>query len=219
MVDCPGSRDVVFRKGPTYLNNPGNMFFRGLIESTHDSHTRGTRKEKCTITWTIVREIEANNGRFLDWSQSRKMWVVATDREKIRKKVAACYKQYKRTVSTFQQQQQRQPTKPIKQTPQKQQICKRVSLGESDVEILAVDSAEESDPPPPRLFLREPTTTTTTNAGSSVNKNVDRGLRREYYKYDNSFPPTKRRKTFSIFCGTGYSSSSDSEDCGCGFPI
>lgn len=99
----------------------------------------------------------------------------------------------------------------------KQQICKRVSLGESDVENLAVDSAEESDLPPPRLFLREPTTktaTTTTvtpNAGSTVHKNVDRGLRREYYKYDNSIPSTKRRKTFS--------SSSDSEDCGCGFPI
>mmetsp|Transcript_101 Transcript_101/g.244 ORF Transcript_101/g.244 Transcript_101/m.244 type:complete len:546 (-) Transcript_101:313-1950(-) len=108
IVDCPGSRDVIFRKGPTFKNNPGNMYFRELIESTQDKHTQGSRKEKCNITWNIVNEVLARNGRFLNWSSKKEMWIVATDLENIRKKVAACYKQYNRTVLTFQQQQQQQ---------------------------------------------------------------------------------------------------------------
>lgn len=98
IVNCPGSKDVIFRKGPTYKNNPGNMYFRELIEATHDEHAAASRKAKCMITRKVVDKIEANNGRFLDWSSSRELWVVAKDREKIRKKVAACYKQYNRSL-------------------------------------------------------------------------------------------------------------------------
>eukprot|EP00536_Pseudo-nitzschia_multiseries_P013344 jgi/Psemu1/309872/fgenesh1_kg.563_\ len=30
IVDCPRSYDVIFRKGPTFRNNPGNMYYREL---------------------------------------------------------------------------------------------------------------------------------------------------------------------------------------------
>ena len=65
-MDCPGAKDVIFRKGPTYKNNPGNMYFRELLEATHDQHAIASRKQKCMITWQVVDDIEANNGRFLD---------------------------------------------------------------------------------------------------------------------------------------------------------
>lgn len=107
ILDCPGSYDVIFRKGQTYKNNPGNMYFRELIELTHDQHLKGSNKEKFQITWFIVTKIEDRNGRFLDWSTSRNMWVVNKDREKVRIKVAACYKQYAKTVLAVQERTQR----------------------------------------------------------------------------------------------------------------
>eukprot|EP00536_Pseudo-nitzschia_multiseries_P012956 jgi/Psemu1/210187/e_gw1.525.21.1 len=107
IVDCPRSKDVIFRKGPACKNNPGNMYFRELIQATHAEHTRGSRKVKCRITWQIMGQIEAQNGRFLDWCPSRELWVVARDREKIRTKVAACCKQYNRSVLALQEQQQK----------------------------------------------------------------------------------------------------------------
>ena len=94
IVECPRSYDVIFRKGPTYKNNPGNMNYRELVELTSDEHTKATRKGKYEITWRIVKNIEDQNGRFLEWSKSRELWIVVTDREKIRNKIAACYKHY-----------------------------------------------------------------------------------------------------------------------------
>ena len=98
IVECPRSNDVIFRKGPTHKTNPGNMYYRELIESTNYEHSKAERKEKCLITWRTMKEIEDRNGRFLEWSISRQLWIVYTDRCKIRIKVAACYKQYNRSI-------------------------------------------------------------------------------------------------------------------------
>jgi len=212
IVDCPRFRDVIFRKGPTYKNNPGNMYFRELIEQTHDQHTKGSRKEKCMITWNIVKEIEAQNGRFLDWSKTREMWIVAKDREKIRKQVAACYKQYNRTVLTFQQQQQRKRTIVDDESPNPQQSRS----------VLVENKA-------PAKTVSTTTTTTTINIGTDHNSNsnikinskihgngkkVDQNLRKYYDSTTHMFPSnSKRRKTFSLFCGSESSfSNSNSSD-------
>jgi len=193
IVDCPGSPDVIFRKGPTYKNNPGNMYFRELIEQTHDQHLKASRKEKCKITWQIVRAIEEQKGRFLDWCQNREMWIVATDREKIRTKVAACYKQYNRTALAFQKQQQLQQKssktdlfkrkqQSIIQQQQQQQLLQNIS----DQHLLTASYH-------------------TTNSGAT-NTSL-----RDYYDAQHLFPSTKRQKTFYMFCHRGYSSSSSNE--------
>jgi len=215
-VDCPGSKDVIFRKGPTYKNNPGNMYFRELIEETSARHAKAPRKEKCRITWNIVKEIEARNGRFLDWSKTREMWVVAKDREKIRKKVAACYKQYNRTVLIAQQQQQRKNatttvTDSEPETHNEQQDSKQQSsrIQDSLEEFGSSDSVSKT--------AAIATTILDPKENESNIRKIDRKLR-EYY----SLPPglltsTKRRKTYSLFCGGGYCSGSDSSNSGCGF--
>lgn len=99
IVDCPRSADVVFKKGPGYRNNPGNVFFRGLIEQFSESHQTVGKEEKYQITLRIVESIEEVNGRFLEWSKSRKMWLRMNDRNKIRSKVASSIKQYNRQRS------------------------------------------------------------------------------------------------------------------------
>lgn len=196
IVDCPGSRDVIFRKGPTYKNNPGNMYFRELIEQTHDRHMTASRKEKCNITWKIVREIEEQNGRFLDWSKKREMWIVATDREKIRTKVAACYKQYNRTMVAFQKQQQQQQQKSNNNNNIKKDLFQRKRQSAYKLQ--------------PRQLLQsfggnrlQPAPYHATNSGAT-NTSL-----REYYDAQHLVHSTKRRKTYSLFCGAEYSSSSE----------
>ena len=200
IVDCPGSRDVIFRKGPTYKNNPGNMYFRELIESAHGEHTKASRKGKSNITWKIVREIEAINGRFLDWCTTREMWIVAKDREKIRRKVSACYKQYNTRLQKIQlqQQKQQQQQRPKKQssTIPKQQIKRTESTsGESD---------EDLDTSLPQMFRND---SHSPKAGTYNNDKLVRRLR-DYYEVTPLYTSTKRRKTLE------YDSSDGSSGCG-----
>lgn len=96
IVECPKSEDVVFKKGPGYRNNPGNLYFRDLIELAGEDHKKADKEEKFEITLRIVEKIEAIGGRFLEWSKQRKMWIVNKDLKKVRSKVASCIKQYNR---------------------------------------------------------------------------------------------------------------------------
>lgn len=184
------------------------MYFRELIESTHDKHTRGSRKEKCNITWNIVDEVLARNGRFLDWSSEKEVWIVATDREKIRKKVAACYKQYNRML----QQQQRIASQKTKSSPKKtdesdskafpKPISESSQIADKSEQVLLSDSAEK-----PKAVALEVLREEIPAIFCTDDSNFDRRLR-EYY--DAKFPSTKRRKMFAP-CGSGYSSSDSSD--------
>lgn len=97
MIDCPRSYDVVFRKGTTFRHNLGNTYYRGLIEENSVEHLRGKKKKKYEITLRIVTEIEKREGRFLEWSNKNKLWMLMKDRDTVRKKIAAAMKQYLRT--------------------------------------------------------------------------------------------------------------------------
>jgi len=77
------------------------MYYRELIEKANDQHsTASLREEKTQITWNIVKEIEERNGRFLEYSKHRNMWILLNDREMVRTKVAAAIKQYNRQIKT-----------------------------------------------------------------------------------------------------------------------
>lgn len=178
IVDCPRSPDVIFRKGSTYKTNPGNMYFRELIEQTQDQHLKASRKEKCKITWQIVRAIEAQKGRFLDWCQNREMWIVATDREKIRTKVAACCKQYNRTALAFQKQQQLQ-RKSSKTDPFKRK--QQSTIQQQQQQLLQNLSAQHL----------QTASYHTTNYGAT-NTNL-----RDYYDAQHLLSSTKRQKIYS----------------------
>lgn len=96
IVECPRSEDVVFKKGPGYRNNPGNVYFRSLIEKYGEEHHVADKEEKYQITLRVLEAVEKINGRFLEWNKKRKLWLASKDRNKIRTKVASSIKQYNR---------------------------------------------------------------------------------------------------------------------------
>lgn len=97
LVDCPRSHDVVFRKGTVWRNNTGNTFYRELIKKYSNEHAVAKKTKKCDITLGIISDIEARNGRFLEWSTQKLIWMLMKDRDRVRKKIAAAFKQYQRT--------------------------------------------------------------------------------------------------------------------------
>mmetsp|Transcript_9759 Transcript_9759/g.23622 ORF Transcript_9759/g.23622 Transcript_9759/m.23622 type:complete len:683 (-) Transcript_9759:58-2106(-) len=112
IVDCPRSYDVIIGKAK-YTNNPGNVFYRSLIEATHDEHISLSKRDKVEMTWRIVRQMEEMNGRFLEMNKHLKVWVHIKDRNVMRQKVAQSYKEYKRNahvVRTKRQQEQQEKT-------------------------------------------------------------------------------------------------------------
>jgi len=96
-VECPRSFDVIIGKAK-YTNNPGNVFYRSLIEATHDEHISLSKKDKVEMTWRIVREMEERDGRLLELNKSLKVWTHIKDRNVMRQKVAQSYKEYKRNA-------------------------------------------------------------------------------------------------------------------------
>jgi len=102
IVDCPRSNDIIFRKGKNYLNNPGNVYFRQLIESTNTEHAMlEKRTDKVTMTWRIYQQLEQTqtqrNGRFLDRDRTYNVWYIQKDRNTIREKIANTYREYNRS--------------------------------------------------------------------------------------------------------------------------
>lgn len=100
LVWCPRSHDVIIGKAK-YRNNPGNVFYRSLIEATHDEHIASSKRSKVELTWKVVQQIEEQNGRFLELHKSLKAWVHIRDRNIMRQKVAQSYKEYKRNVAVL----------------------------------------------------------------------------------------------------------------------
>ena len=94
VVECPRSYDVIIGKA-RYKDNPGNEFYRSVIEATHDDHISASKRDKVKLTWRVVRQIEERNGRFLELNKSLKSWVQIKDRDVARQKVAQSLRDYK----------------------------------------------------------------------------------------------------------------------------
>ena len=104
-VECPSSNDVVFRFGQSNLEHPGNVAFRGLLETYYDQHKDAkTFNDKMAITWLVVEELERRKGRFLTWD-SKGYWVPVLDRAQVRQKVAVCLKDHTRRLQALKNQQ------------------------------------------------------------------------------------------------------------------
>ena len=99
LVDCPRSFDVIIGKAK-YTNNPGNNFYKSLIEGAHEEHNSLSKREKVEMTWNIVRTIEKRGGRFLEMNKYPKSWVQIKDRTIARSKVAQSFKEYKRNTQS-----------------------------------------------------------------------------------------------------------------------
>jgi hypothetical protein len=96
-IECPNLKDVVFRAGKSYMCHPGNVMFRSLIESRMEEHYSATKREKASIAWSIVGEIERRGGRFLKWD-IRGWWTLMEDRAEIRYKIPTCFRDFSRAM-------------------------------------------------------------------------------------------------------------------------
>ena len=76
IVECPGSNDVIFRRGKSMTYHPGNNMFQGLIESRLEEYTEATQAEKMAIVLALIQQIEKEKGgRFLTWDSKNNWWL------------------------------------------------------------------------------------------------------------------------------------------------
>lgn len=104
IIECPRSSDVIFRPGTSMLCHPGNVVFRGLIESKQN-RTTVKRAEKEEVALEIIREVEKMGGRFLMWDNSG-WWSKLNDVSLISTKIAISYRDFKTKVQYLVQQHQ-----------------------------------------------------------------------------------------------------------------
>eukprot|EP00536_Pseudo-nitzschia_multiseries_P007986 jgi/Psemu1/240781/estExt_Genewise1.C_1940027 len=105
MVECPSLNDVIFRGGKSYMSHPGNMMFRGLIETHIDEHSAASQDRKKSLTWQVIQEVETKGGQFLVYNKGVGTWTKLVDRVQIRHKIANCFKEYRRKIRANQKMQ------------------------------------------------------------------------------------------------------------------
>ena len=80
IVECPGSNDVIFRRGKSMNNHPGNVQFFCIIESRLDEFTKAKDQkgqQQLKIVLEIIHYIQnIQNGLFLKWNPSNGWWTV-----------------------------------------------------------------------------------------------------------------------------------------------
>jgi hypothetical protein len=98
-IDCPLSKDVVFRNGTSSLVHPGNVTFRELIAIHYQQHNQAkSSDEKKAVSWKIVDQVTGKGGRFLEWDRSKNCWTPMLNRSQIRVKVALTLRDFKKVV-------------------------------------------------------------------------------------------------------------------------
>jgi hypothetical protein len=98
-IDCPFSKDVVFRSGTASLVHPGNVNFRELIALYYQQHNQAeSTDEKKALSWKIVHLVNATGGRFLEWDRSKGCWTPMLDQSQIRVKVALTLRDFKKVI-------------------------------------------------------------------------------------------------------------------------
>jgi len=110
VIECPGLNDVLFNRGKSCQFHPGNVIFRGALESTKRKHWLANQTVKKQLAWQLMEEVEKKNGRFLHWSKPG-WWVKFRDRGEIRHKIATSLRDFNKvqvvdsSTSTFRNQQ------------------------------------------------------------------------------------------------------------------
>ena len=128
-VDCPGSKDVIFRKGRRACLGhtcTGNTYYRHLVERWVQQHLRlevaaklshalsGPRLDVSAMTTSIITAIQQppRSGHFLEWDMANHAWYILTDRAKLRIKVHSLYKLMRYDALKKQKHQHPQPPPP-----------------------------------------------------------------------------------------------------------
>jgi hypothetical protein len=74
------SNDVLLGRGGATNNHVGNKRFRIIVAQHQDEYLKAKKKEKANIAKIIVKQIQANGGRFLRRDDSGMAWVTVPDK-------------------------------------------------------------------------------------------------------------------------------------------
>jgi len=78
IVECPGSNDVLFRRGRSIDFHPGNAMFQNIIESRILRHSdpNTTQAQKEAIEMEVIQQVQqkGHGGRFLKWEVDKGWW-------------------------------------------------------------------------------------------------------------------------------------------------
>ena len=95
IVECPRLNDVVFRPSQSTMCHPGNVMFRGLVESKHVEHSVApSREAKIDVTRSVMTAVRNLGGRFLVWN-NQTWWTELTDERIIYSKIAVFFRNSK----------------------------------------------------------------------------------------------------------------------------
>ncbi len=83
--------DILFGRGKTVVEHPGNAWFRDFIDKTMKQYESCTRMEKASIAEMIVNMVKDSGGRFLRAEDEGEKWEEVDDHT-ARKKVAHTFR-------------------------------------------------------------------------------------------------------------------------------
>lgn len=83
--------DILFGRGKTVVEHPGNAWFRDLVDKTMLHYESCTRMEKASIAEMIVNMVKDSGGRFLKAEDEGEFWEEVDDHA-ARKKVAHTFR-------------------------------------------------------------------------------------------------------------------------------
>jgi len=83
--------DILFGRGKTVVEHPGNAWFRDLVDKTMMQYESCTRMEKASIAEMIVNMVKDSGGRFLRAEDEGDFWEEVDDHT-ARKKVAHTFR-------------------------------------------------------------------------------------------------------------------------------
>jgi len=94
-IECPRLNDILFKKGKSAKNHPGNAHFRSQIqykyEHTVNSITSFEPGTAHSITQSLVKhfyeEVQKGNMRVLMWNEKLSWWSILKDERLVRKKI------------------------------------------------------------------------------------------------------------------------------------
>lgn len=103
ILDCPGSKDVVFRRGKAMNHHPGNAIFMNLIEERIYEHTIDPdtdHSRRLELELELIEKVKQDGGRFLKWDID-KGWLVdmspGSDKE-IQTKVHYAFRDFRKKM-------------------------------------------------------------------------------------------------------------------------
>jgi len=84
VVECPNLNDIIFKKGCSGMQHPGNVLFRSLVQSKYEQGNLLTTKSLITAT---LEEIQQQGLRVLVWNEKESCFLVIRDQQMIYKKI------------------------------------------------------------------------------------------------------------------------------------